>query len=176
MLRMSWLCGSFEARFQGFRINHTGPLGSAPAKAYSVRGFEGLTFRWRDLFDPRLSYAVSSFSGIAFSGTMLYTKSVSRSHKGLLIFCFVVPKWCWALQSHAVTGCAGLFAGFEETPISCGFAGCSYDTACRLLTLETAIPVIKKQAALLHDLPRKMVDVNGLEPLTLRTSSECSTS
>jgi len=60
----------------------------------------------------------------------------------LLIFCFVVPKWCWALQNHAVTDCAGLVAGFEETPISCGFAG-SYETACRLITPEIAILTIK---------------------------------
>ncbi|MBS6838812.1 hypothetical protein [Monoglobus pectinilyticus] len=69
------------------------------------------------------SASVSSFSGIAFSGHTLYNKAISRPYKGLLIFCFVVPKWCWALQNHAVTDCAGLVAEFEETPISCGSAG-----------------------------------------------------
>ena len=75
---------------------------------------------------------------------MLYTKSVSRPRKGLLIFCFVVPKWCPTLQNHAVTGYANLFAGFEKMPISCGFEGCSYDTTCRLMTSKMAILAIKK--------------------------------
>lgn len=141
--RRGWLCGMIEARLRGFRINYTGSLGSASAKAQSVRGFHGLTFRWRGLFGPRLSYIVSSFSGIAFLGHMLYTKSVSRPRKGLLIFCFVVPKWCPTLQNHAVTGYANLFAVFEKMPISCGFEGCSYDTACRLMTSKMAILAIK---------------------------------
>lgn len=123
-----------KARFCGVRINHTGPLDSASAKAHSVRDFKRLTFRWRGLSGPRLSYAVNSFSGIAISGHMLYNKAVSRPHKDLLIFCFVVPKWCPTLQNHAVTGYAGLFVGFEKMPISCGFAGCCYDTTCRLMT------------------------------------------
>jgi len=63
--------------------------------------------------------------------------------KGLLIFCFVVPKWCLTLQNHAVTGCAGLFAGFEKTPISCGFTGCYYGTTCRLMMPNLAILAIK---------------------------------
>lgn len=83
------------------------------------------------------------FSGIAFSEHMLYNKAVSRPRKGLLIFCFVVPKWCPTLQNHAVTGYAGLFTRFEETPISCGFAGCAYDTTCRLMTPGKAIIAIK---------------------------------
>ena len=65
--------------------------------------------------------------------------------KGLLIFCFVVTKWCLTLQNHAVTGCAGLFIEFEKTPIPCGFAGCSYETACRLMMPNLAILAIKNK-------------------------------
>lgn len=132
--------------FPGVQDKPSGPLGSASAKARSVRDFQCLTFRWRGLSGPRLSYIVSRFSGIAFSGHMLYTKAVSRPHRGLLIFCFVVPKWCPTLQNHAVTGYAGLFAGFEEMPISCGFEGCSYDTTCRLMTPNLSILAIKNSS------------------------------
>ena len=48
-----------------------------------------------------------------FSGHMLYKKAVSRPHKGFADFCFVVTL---TLQNHAVTGYAGLFAGFEKIP------------------------------------------------------------
>lgn len=81
---------------------------------------------------------------------MLYTKSVSRPRKGLLIFCFIVPKWCPTLQSHAVTGCASLFAGFEKMPIPCGFAGHPYETTCRLVTSNLAILAIKNTFFLNH--------------------------
>ena len=49
-------------------------------------------FLSQSLFAPRLSYTVNG--GDSFSDHMLYAKSVSRPHKGLLFFCFVVPKWC----------------------------------------------------------------------------------
>ena len=47
------------------------------------------------------------------------------------------------LQNYAVTGYAALFSAFEETPISCGFAGSAYDMICRLLTADLAIQAIK---------------------------------
>ena len=57
--------------------------------------------------------------------------------------CWFFVLWCLTLQNHAVTGCAGLFIEFEKTPIPCGFAGCSYETACRLMMPNLAILAIK---------------------------------
>ena len=51
--------------------------------------------------------------------------------------------WCPTLQNYAVTGYAALFTAFEETPISCGFAGAAYDMICGHLTADLAIQVIK---------------------------------
>ena len=66
----------------------------------------------------------------------------------MLFFCFVVPKWCPTLQEHAVTGYAILFAEFEKTPISCGFAASAYETICHHMTAKKAIQVIKNSVGL----------------------------
>ena len=89
--------------------------------------------------------------------------------------CFFVL-WCPTLQNYAVAGCAGLFAGFEKTPISCGAAGCSYETTCRLLTLEIAILAIKNshfsaQAAIFYCTPLKMHRVCPLGYANVRKMS-----
>lgn len=55
----------------------------------------------------------------------------------------VAHRWCLTLQNHAVTGYAILFAEFEKTPISCGFAASVYETTCRLMMVDLAIQAIK---------------------------------
>lgn len=45
--------------------------------------------------------------------------------------------------NHTVTGFAVLFAGFEKTSISCGFAGYTYGTICHIATVKTAMQAIK---------------------------------
>ena len=80
---------------------------------------------------------------LAISGRVWYTKAISRPHKGLLFFCFVVPKWCPTLQNHAVTRYAVLFAEFKKTPISSGLAASAYETICRLMTANLAMRAIK---------------------------------
>ena len=92
---------------------------------------------------PRPPCLVKSVPPLAVSGKVWYTRAVSKLDKGLLLFCFVVPKWCPTLQNYAVTAYAALFAGFEKTPISCGFAPSAYETICRLITANSAIQAIK---------------------------------
>lgn len=84
----------------------------------------------------------NSVRHLAVSGRVWYTKAISRSYKGLLFFCFVVPKWYPTLQNHAVTAYAVLFAGFGKTPISYGSAPSTYETICRLITADLAIQAI----------------------------------
>ena len=106
----------------------------------------GLSGVWRPYFSahaPCRPMPANSVRPLTVSGRVWYTKAVSRPRKGLLFFCFMVPKWCPTLQNHAVTGYAALFAGFEKMPISCGFAPSSHETICRLMTADLAIQAIK---------------------------------
>ena len=50
-----------------------------------------------------------------------------------VIFGEMVPKWCPTLQKHVIRSLDTIFRGIEKMPISCGFAGPSYEKSRRLL-------------------------------------------
>ncbi len=109
------------------------PLGTAFVGAHYAKDFETLFVTAR-LYPAHKLYPASWFCSIL---------GALAGHARVAIFCFVVPKWCPTLQKHAVTAYAALSTEFEKTPISCGFAGYTYETLCRLMAHKIAILAIK---------------------------------